>query len=181
MRLVEEKRLTIIGILLALILLLNLSQQIVASKQTANNEAQVRQSLKLVESYGRVNAFSLEYIEMLNYDLLLSRKPGFWDMTIKNVPELLNKIPESERLIWQDKTTRERFMYKARNLNAELRKCQQNANDLVQKQEDYISKNKAWGYTETTLQIIQVTFILLVIYLHGTLISSIRGRIEKTK
>ncbi len=181
MRLIEEKRLTIIGVLLTLILLLNVSQQFVASKQTVNNEAQVRQSLKLVESYGRVNAFSLEYIEMLNYDLLLSRKLGFWDMKIKNVPDLFNKIPESERHVWQDKTTRERFMYKARNLNAELRKCQQNANDLYQKQEDYISKNKVWSYIEKIVQIIQLIFILLVIYLHATLIASIHGRIEKGK
>jgi len=173
--------LTIVGVLLTLILLLNLLQQFVASKQTSNNEAQVRQSLKLVGSYGRVNAFSLEYIEMLNYDSIFSRKPGFWDMNIKNVPELFDKIPDSERHIWQDKTTRERFMYNARTISAELRKCQQNANDIYQKQEDYISKNKAWGYIETTVQIIQLILILLVIYLHGTLISSIHGRTEKAK
>ncbi len=172
---------TIVGVLLTLILLINLLQQFIASKQTSNNEAQVRQSLKLVESYGRLNAFSLEYIEMLSYDLIFSRRPGFWDMNIKNVPELFDKIPESERHIWQDKTTRERFINNARTISAELRKCQQNANDIYLKQEDYISNNKAWSYIETTVQIIQLIFILLVIYLHGTLISSIHGRIEKVK
>jgi hypothetical protein len=135
----------------------------------------------LVESYGRVNAFSSEYIEMLNYDLFFSLKPGFWDMKNKDVPLLLNKIPESERNYWQEKTTRERFMYDTRNLNAELRKCQQKANTLYQNQEDYISKNQFWSYIETITQIIQVALILLVIYLHAVLVSSIHGRITKTK
>jgi hypothetical protein len=108
MRLVEEKKLTIIGVLLAIILLLSLSQQYVASKQTDNNQAQARQSLALVESYGRVNAFALEYIEMLNYDMLFSRNPEFWTKKIKDVPEVFSKIPESERDTWSDRTTRER-------------------------------------------------------------------------
>lgn len=181
MRLVEEKRLAVIGVLLVCILLLNLAQQYVASRQTANNQAQVRQSLELVESYGRVNAFAIEYIEMLNYDMLFSRKPGFWAKSLKDVPEIFNKIPEAERYDWQDKTTRERFMYKVRKLNDELKKWQQRANTLFQNQENYISKNQVWGYIETTLQAIQVAFILLVIYLHAGLISLIHGRIAKSK
>ena len=132
MRLVEEKRLAVVGVLLVCILLFNLAQQYVASIQTANNQAQVRQSLKLVESYGRVNAFYLEYIEMLNYDMLLSRIPGIWDKKVKDVPEMFNKIPEAERNDWKDKTTRERFMYKTRGLNDVLKKCQQRVNTLSQ-------------------------------------------------
>jgi hypothetical protein len=181
MRLVEEKSLAVIGVLLSLILILNLAQQYIASKQTANNQAQVRQSLKLVEAYGRVNAFSSEYIEMLNYDLLFSRKPGFWELKIKDVPVLLNKIPEADRNYWQGKTTRERFMFKTQNLNSELRKCQQVVNALHQNQIDYISKNQFWSYLETITQIIQVVLILLVIYLHAVLISSIQQRIKKPK
>jgi hypothetical protein len=181
MRLVEEKRMVLIGVLLVSILLLNLAQQFVGSKQSSNNQAQVRQSLELVESYGRVNAFALEYIEMLNYDMLFSRNPEFWTKNLKDVPEVLNKIPEAERYNWQDKTTRERFMYKARELNEELKKCQQKANILFQSQEDFISKNQAWGYVETTLQMIQVAIILLVIYLYAGLLSSIHGRIAKSK
>lgn len=179
MRLVEEKRMVVIGVLLVLILLLNLAQQYVASKQAGNNRAQVRQSLTLVESYGRLNAFALEYIEMLNYDMLLSRNPALWTKKVKDVPELYNKIPESERNSWQDKTARERFMYKAGEANNNLRQSQQKANILFKNQEDFISKNQTWECAEATLQIIQVAIILLVIYLYVGLHSSIRGRISK--
>ncbi len=181
MRLVEERKLVIIGVLLAIIFLLSLAQQYVASKQVDNNQAQVRQSLTLVESYGRVNAFALEYIEMLNYDMLFSRDPEFWTKKLIDVPEVLNKIPESERYSWQDKTTRERFMYKTRGLNEELRKCQLKANILFKDQENFISKNRAWDYVETTLQILQTAIILLVIYLYFGLHISIQVRIAKTK
>jgi hypothetical protein len=181
MKPVEERKLVIIGVLLAIIFLLSLAQQYVASKQVDNSQAQVRQSLTLVESYGRVNAFALEYIEMLNYDMLFSRDPEFWTKKLIDVPELLNKIPESERDGWKDKTTRERFMYKTRGLNEDLRKCQLKANILFKGQENFISKNRTWGFIETMLQIFQAAIILLVIYLYFGLHLSIQARITQTK
>jgi hypothetical protein len=181
MRLIEEKKLTVVGVLLAIIFLLSIAQQYVASKQADNNQAQARQSLALVESYGRVNAFALEYIEMLNYDMLFSRDPEFWTKRIRDVPELLNKIPESERNAWMDKTTRERFMYKTRELNKELRNSQMKANALFADQKDFISKNHFLSSVETTLQISQAAIILFVIYLYFSLHASIQGRINKKR
>ena len=181
MRLVEERRISIVGLFLVLILLFNLAQQWVSAQQTNNNQGQVRQSLKLAESYGRLNAFSIEYIEMLNYDLLFSREPGFWRKAVKEVPEILDKIPENELDHWKDKTTRERFIYSAKKVKHEQRSLQQEANTLFMHQENFISKNILWNNIETFLSLIQIFLILIVIYLYFGLISSIHGRIVKPK